>query len=64
MTRKFQLNQRVRTPMGDGVIDTMPYNDTTGVYGVWLDRPVIHETSTGVVPLHWEPVPEKYITAL
>lgn len=61
---KFRLKQRVNTPLGEGTIDTMPYNDTTGVYGVWLDKPIMHETSKGVVALHWEPIPEKYITAL
>lgn len=58
---KFQLNQRVRTTIGDGVIETMPYNETTGVYGVWLDKPYINED--GVNEGHWIPVPEKYITA-
>ncbi len=59
---KFQLNQRVRTPIGDGVIDTMPYNETTGVYGVWLDKPYINDG--GENEGHWKPVPEKYITAI
>lgn len=62
--RKFQLDQRVSTPLGEGVIDTMPYNDESDVYGVWLDKPEFHETSHGVVPLHWQPIPEKYITAI
>ena len=64
MAHKFKLDQRVSTPIGDGVIDTMPYNEESDVYGVWLNRPIIHETSHGVVPLHWKPVPEKYIKAI
>ena len=64
MAKKFQLDQRVSTPIGDGVIDTMPYNEDSDVYGVWLDKPIMHETSHGVVPLHWKPVPEKYIKAI
>ena len=59
---KFKLSQRVGTPIGEGVIDAMPYNETTGVYGVWLDKPYINED--GVNGGHWKPVPEKYITAL
>ena len=62
MKRKFQLNQRVSTPIGDGVIDTMPYCATTDTYGVWLDKPYIDDE--GVNEGHWKPVPEKYITAL
>ena len=64
MAHKFQLDQRVSTQIGDGVIDTMPYNEDSDVYGVWLDKPIMHETSHGVVPLHWKPVPEKYIKAI
>jgi hypothetical protein len=64
MKHKYQLNQRVRTPIGDGAIVTMPYNAEADVYGVWLDRPIMHETSSRVIPLHWKPVSEKYITAL
>lgn len=64
MAHKFQLDQRVSTPIGDGVIDTMPYNEDSDVYGVWLNRPIMHETSHGVVPLHWKPVPEKFIKAI
>jgi len=63
MADKFQLNQRVNTPLGPGVIDTMPYNDTTHVYGVWLDKPRVIETSHGVVLNRWEPIHEKQITA-
>ena len=59
---KFQLEQRVSTPIGEGMIETMPYNETTGVYGVWLDKPYINDG--GVNEGHWIPVPEKYITAL
>lgn len=59
---KFQLGQRVSTPIGDGEIDTMPYNETTGVYGVWLDKPYINDD--GVNEGQWIPVPEKYITAI
>ena len=64
MAHKFQIDQRVSTPIGDGVIDTMPYNEDSDVYGVWLNRPIMHETSHGVVPLHWKPIPEKYIKAI
>ena len=64
MAHKFKLDQRVSTPIGDGVIDTMPYNEESDVYGVWLNRPIMHETSHGVVPLHWKPMPEKYIKAI
>ena len=64
MAHKFKLDQRVSTPLGDGVINTMPYNEESDVYGVWLNRPIIHETSHGVVPLHWKPMPEKYIKAI
>lgn len=63
MTNKFQLDQRVNTPLGPGVIDAMPYNDTTHVYGVWLDKPQVIETSHGVVLERWEPILEKHITA-
>lgn len=59
---KFQLNQRVSTPLGEGVIDTMPYNDESDVYGVWLDKPYINEG--GENEGHWKPIPEKYITAI
>lgn len=59
---KFKLNQRVNTPIGEGVIDTMPYNETTGVYGIWLDKP--YYNNGGVNEGHWKPVLEKHITAL
>ena len=62
MAYKFQLNQRVSTPIGDGVIDTMPYNEDSDVYGVWLDRPYIN--TAGVNEGHWNPVPEKFIKAI
>ena len=62
MAHKFQLDQRVSTPIGDGVIDTMPYNEESDVYGVWLDKPYID--SEGVNEGHWKPVPEKYIKAI
>lgn len=39
--RKFQLDQRVHTPMGDGVVVTMPYNDLSDTYIVWLDKPYV-----------------------
>lgn len=60
--RKFQLDQRISTSIGDGVIATMPYNETTDVYGVWLDKPYINDD--GVNEGQWIPVPEKYITAI
>lgn len=41
MKRKYQLNQRVRTPLGDGMIVTMPYNDVSDAYIVWLDKPYV-----------------------
>ena len=62
MAHKFQLDQRVSTPIGDGVIDTMPYNEESDVYGVWLDKPYID--SEGVNEGYWKPVPEKYIKAI
>lgn len=64
MTRKFQLNQRVSTPFGDGVIDTMPYNEDSDVYGVWLDKPRVIETSCGAITNQWEPIFERCITAM
>ena len=64
MAHMFQLGQRVNTPLGPGVIDAMPYNDTTHVYGVWLDKPQVIETSHGVVLERWEPIPKKYIKAI
>ncbi len=39
MNYKFQINQRVKTPLGEGLIDALPYNEESDVYGVWLDRP-------------------------
>lgn len=53
MAHKFQLNQRVSTPIGDGVIDTMPYNEDSDVYGVWLDKPRVIETSCGAITNQW-----------
>ena len=60
--RKFQLDQRVRTPLGDGTIDTMPYCEETDVYGVWLDRP--HINTAGVNEGHWQPVSEEQIEVI
>ena len=36
---KYQLGQRVKTPLGAGEIDILPYNKESKRYGVWLDRP-------------------------
>lgn len=59
---KFQKDQRVIVEhYGAGVVDVLPYNAGSDVYGVWLDKPVMRETSHGVVPDHWLPVPEKYM---
>ena len=41
---KFHQGQRVITPLGAGEIDTMPYNEETLNYGVWLDRPFFRGT--------------------
>ena len=62
MEHKFQLNQRVRTPIGDGIIDTMPYNAESDTYGVWLDKPYINDE--GENEGHWKPIPERVITAI
>ena len=61
---KFQKGQRVTVKIwGAGVIDALPYNADSDVYGVLLDKPDMIVTSHGVVPDRWKPVPEKYIKA-
>lgn len=42
MDKMLRLNQKVQTPLGEGLIDCLPYNDETKVYGVWLDQPYLH----------------------
>lgn len=59
---KFQVGQRVVVEhYGAGEIDVLPYNAESDVYGVWLDKPEVIETSHGAVMNRWVPVPEKYI---
>ena len=62
MAHKYKIDQRVNTPKGSGIIDTMPYNNETKVYGVWLDKPEIIETSKGSVLNRWVPVHEDQIS--
>jgi len=58
----FEIGQRVIVEhYGAGRIETLPYNEKSDVYGVWLDKPEMIETSHGTVPNHWVPVPEKYM---
>lgn len=64
MDYKFQINQRVKTPLGEGLIDALPYNEESDVYGVWLDRPQMIKTSSRVVPNRWVPVSGKYIAVV
>ncbi len=59
-TFKFQLGQRVRTPLGDGEIDTLPFNHEVNKYGVWLDKPFFR----GIHPEHLLIIHESKITAL
>lgn len=61
MSYKFQLNQRVKTPMGDGVIDTLPYNEISDAYIVYLDKPY---NALGCRMQHEFVCEEKYIAAL
>lgn len=61
MERKYQLNQRVRTPMGDGTIVAMPYNDVSDAYIVWLDKPYV---ALGVRQTHEFVCEEGKMTAL
>ena len=59
---KFKKGQRVIVGFyGSGEIDVLPYNAESDVYGVWLDKPKMIETSHGMAPNHWVPVPEKYL---
>lgn len=62
MVYKFKLNEHVNTPKGSGIIDTMPYNNESKVYGVWLDKPEIVETSKGTALNRWMPVHEDQIS--
>lgn len=62
---KFKKGQRVIVKFyGPGKIDVLPYNAESDVYGVRLDKPKMIETSHGVVPEHWVPVPEKFMTEI
>ena len=59
---KFQVGQRVVVEhYGAGKIGLLPYNAESDVYGVWLDKPEMIETSHGVVMNRWVSVPEKYM---
>ena len=64
MKHKFQIDQRVSTPLGDGVIDALPYSEDSDVYGVWLDIPQVIETSSGAISNQWAPIPERKIKAI
>ena len=61
MDHKYRENQRVNTPMGQGVIDVLPYNEESSDYIVWLDRPYV---TLGTLPTHFLVCPEKHITAV
>ena len=39
MTRKYNIGDRVSTPLGTGEIECLPCNDESATYAVWLDRP-------------------------
>lgn len=59
---KFKKGQRdIVEIYGAGEIDALPYYAGSDVYGVWLDKPEMIETSHGVVPNYWVPVPEKFM---
>ena len=44
MTRKYNIGDRVTTPVGAGEIECLPYNDESTTYAVWLDRPFARGT--------------------
>lgn len=59
---RYSVGQRVVVEhYGAGEIDAPPCNAKSDVYGVWLDRPEVIETSHGAVMNRWVPVPEKFI---
>lgn len=58
---KFRESQRVNTPMGQGVIDVLPYNEDSDEYIVWLDRPYV---ALGTLLTHFLVCPERHITAV
>lgn len=61
---KYSVGQRVVVEhYGAGEIDALPYNAESDIYGIWLDRPEVIETSHGVVMNRWVPVPEKFMKA-
>ena len=50
MAHKYRIGEKVSTPYGSGIIDTLPYNEQSTVYIVLLDKaaliPISDDCST------------------
>ena len=62
-TYKFQLGQRVSTPLGKGEIGAIPFNYEVNKYGVWLDKQFFPFPEI-TQPEHFLVIHESKITAL
>ena len=61
MATRFNLGQRVNTPLGKATIDTLPYNEESNTYGVWLDNAYYF---CGVTAQHWLALNEDKLTPI